>query len=210
MIDVTKLTMEERRELLWALLPDWAGPLALPGTGDDRRTLAVLPLCSNGLVAPRTNAEVVRCVNVPFRPHRLVIADVPLIVERREPGVAPPRRWWQRRAPRPGPDRVTVEHATLGRRFWSVDSFFVGDAPAWLAHGAVSGDLFAPDGSFDLDCRMAQLGQVVSLRVFHEGPAPAPFRAVLVGTTMRREAAPFVPVGGPLRSIEDAEGVDPS
>lgn len=205
MIDVTKLTMKERRDLLWALLPDWVGPLALPGTGDDQRALAVLPLCSNGLVAPRTNAEVSRCVNVPFRPHRLILADVPVTTERREPVPVPPRRWWQRRAPRPQPDRVVVEHTLLDRRFWSVDSFFIGDSPAWLAYGAVGGDMFAPDGHFDLDCRVAQRGHMVSLRVYHEGPAPAPFRAVLVGTAMRREQAPFVPVGGPLRPVDDEE-----
>jgi hypothetical protein len=194
-IDVTTLTMEERRDLLWAILPKWVGPLELPGTGDDNKCLAVMPMCLDKDVAPGTEAGVSAAVNRVFKPHRLIIQEIPYTLARWE---KQPTRWWQRKLS----DKKVVDALVMQRNHWTLDSFFVGDSPAMLKYGAVNGDVFGVEKCLNLDWPTAQLGHVISFRVSHRGPVAVPFRAILLGTVIKRaEQAPFIPQGG-LAAVE--------
>lgn len=190
-IDVTKLTMEERRDFLLALLPGWTGALTLPGVGDAKRGLAVLPLCSERPVPPCAAGESVNvglCVNTLFKPHRLIVLEVPYVVTQCTPQCVPrPRRWWQRRRPdvvMHGEMRVLMLQP---RSAWVVDCFFIGDRPAWLGSGALGGEAFGPERPLDLDWPTAQLGHKIQLRVSNRGVAPVPFMALLLGAIVRHE-----------------------
>ena len=194
-IDVTTLTMEERRELLWAILPKWVGPLELPGTGDDNKRLAVMPMCIEKDVAPATDAGVSAAVNRTFKPHRLIIQE-PAYRQHERRSV--PTKWWQRKRP----DELFDTERVFARNHWTLDSFFVGDSPAMLKYGAVNGDVFGVENCLNLDWPTAQLGHVISFRVSHRGPVAVPFRAILLGTVIKRaEQAPFIPQGG-LAAVE--------
>jgi hypothetical protein len=190
-IDVTKMTMEERRDILWAILPKWVGPLALPGTGDENKCLAVMPMVSEKDVLANQEAGICAMVNRVFKPHRLIIQEVPYTVTRWE---EQPTRWWQRKKP----NKPVTEPRLMARNEWSLDSFFVGDHPILLKVGAILGDAFGLEHCLNFDCPTAQLGQCISFRVCHHGPTAVPFRALLLGTVMKHEEdqMPFIPTSG--------------
>lgn len=196
LIDVTKLTMEERRDLLWAILPKWVGPLELPGTGDDNKRLAVMPMVSSSDVPPNQDTCIHACVNRPFKPHRLIIQEVPYTFTRYEQQST---RWWQRKKP----DRQVTEARVMMRNQWSFDAFFVGEEPVLLKIGPLLGDAFGPENCLNLDCRTALRGQEISFRVWHHEPTAVPFRALLLGVVMKHDEdqMPFVPHGS-LAAVE--------
>lgn len=200
-IDISKLTMEERRDILWAILPKWVGPLELPDTGADNKRLAVMPLVSDKWVQPGEKhiADISASVNRAFKPHRLIIQEPTYHLEEWR-SIPVPTKWWQRK--RPDKVEIVTSERVFLRNHWSLDSFFVGDTPAMLKYGVVNGDVFGTEKCLNLDCPTAQLGHIISVRVWHNGPTAVPFRALLLGVVMRsEEQMPFVPHGG-LAAVE--------
>ena len=195
MLDVFKLTMEERRDILWAILPTWVGPLELPGTGDGKKCLAIMPMCSEKPVNPGVQVGISAAVNRAFKPHRLIIQE-PTYTYRCWVKV-PTKRWH-----RPRPDVEHTEERIFARNNWAIDCFFIGDGPAMLKYGVVNGDAFGPVNCLDNDWPTAQLGHIISFRVEHHGLAAVPFRSILLGTVIKREmVTPFEPYGD-LKAVE--------
>jgi len=187
-LNINDWTQDEKMQVLGDLLKLIPGPISLPHVEPGA---SLLPVYSRDPIAAGSTATVVAPAYALFKPQRLVICEPNIVrlvrTERatydtrtRRDG----RKFWRQISERFQSNfEVTTERVAepFLRGNWRVHSVLVGQQFQFSAHGTLSGDAFAPDGTMAFDGNAATPGINISIQVENAGPCAAPFLSFMAG-----------------------------